>query len=300
MFGLYRKEGSLIHALAIKAGNILDKHFTYFIQTDMKKNSNLISDLFKSALYDTIKNILLFLFAIVSANGIFTALVNWIAQYSPNISQYQIHIVFGGTILVLLFINWAVNHYSRLRPKFPKVNSDFKIKMFDILYIYESEDNMEYRKCKTLKALKDDLTQYIDKYRWTGIGSVNIRSGIEGHKISQSSDRSIYKYYTISFERTLKKKEEIDTEVIWDLEDTGKTAIPFISATIEEPTDKLRMQIMLPKEMKVHGVIKEVSHMIGAIKPILSEHDDINRDNTYLWEIDEPKLLHHYELRLQI
>ena len=89
----------------------------------------------------------------------------------------------------------------------------------------------------------------------------------------------------------------MDTELIWDLEDTAAKAVPFFSATIEEPTDYLKLNLSLPCDIAVREVTCEVSSGIGAKKPFSSKTIPLDRNGKATWEIRKPKLLYHYEMK---
>jgi hypothetical protein len=115
-------------------------------------------------------------------------------------------------------------------------------------------------------------------------------------KYVETDRRSTWQYYELRFERALKKGEELDVDVVWNLEDLEKVAVPFISATIEEPTNSLSLKVKFPDGSNVDHIIKEISPFIGAKMLFSSVREDIT-EMEYEWIVSKPKLLFHYELR---
>jgi hypothetical protein len=214
-----------------------------------------------------------------------------------SLSELKIYL---SIILVLLGIIIFLKLYkriSRYHPNFKRLDYDFRLIKKELTYEYEDINHMVYKKCVVLKALKKDLYFYRDKYSWTGRGAMVIKSGIKEQKIKETEKRGVWQFYEIQFPKTLKKNEEIETEVIWILTDTERQAVPFTSSDIEEPLELLKINIKLPPSLLVEKVTCEETAGIAIKKPYLSEIRNLNRNGEYSWEIKNPKLFHHYEIR---
>lgn len=203
---------------------------------------------------------------------------------------------FGGAWLFILLYQ----KFSRFRPTFPRLDFDFQILEKEVSYEYVDKTHMIYRKKNFLRALKNNLDTYHDKYHWTGSGKVKIKSEIKEQQFIETIRKNVWQFYEIRFQKTLKKGEEIETEVIWELEDVAGKAVPFFSATIEEPTDALILNLCLSPGLGVKEAVCEISSGIGAKKPFSSEILKLNRDGWVTWKIRKPKLLHHYEMKWTI
>ena len=156
---------------------------------------------------------------------------------------------------------------------------------------------MRYKKRTCIKSLKNGLDVYRDIYRWTGRGKVVLRSGIPEHNIVETVKRNIWNAYEIRLQKTLKKGESINTEAIWELEDLEKVAVPFCSATMEEPTDSLKLNVSLPLSFGVREVTCETSSAIGSRKPLDSFTKPLDKHGEVSWVVPNPKLLYHYEIK---
>lgn len=194
---------------------------------------------------------------------------------------------------------WLFVRFSKFRPRFGRLDFDFRIREQGIVYIYRADKTIEYRKRKKLEALKNGMRVYADKYHWTGAGSVALMSGIAGQTVRQVGRRTVWMLYEIDLGKTLKKGDVIDTEVFCFLDDRSDTSLPFVSATIEEPADLLRFDLAFAPETSVSVVTCDVLSGIGGKKAIDSTTITINKTGSVTWEPPKPhpKLLHHYELQ---
>ena len=95
----------------------------------------------------------------------------------------------------------------------------------------------------------------------------------------------------------MKKGDTVETELVWDLADNNNKMVPFISATIEEPTDLLIMNVSFPETMQIDSVFCEVSSSLGANKPFEVKKCELDRNKKATWRVRNPKLLFHYEMR---
>ena len=186
--------------------------------------------------------------------------------------------------------------FSRRRPYFPNLDVDFEVVKFEITYQYTDATHMIYRKRKRLRALRKGLSVYYDKYRWTGTGTVTMTS-LKGQPVHQTVKQGLWQLYEIAFQKSLGKGEEIETEITWQLEDIGRTAVPFISTTIEEPTDFLQFNLVLPPEFGVTHVTVEESSQMGSRKPFESLLIEPDGAGVFRWVEPRPRLLYHYQMK---
>lgn len=241
--------------------------------------------------------ILRFLFAFAFTISVFASIAQFLSGVVDFLEPIKwpltaLLVSISGLIFVILY-----QRYYRYRPTFPALDFDFKIIEKEISYEYKDKTHITYRKKCLLRSLRDNLDVYYDKYHWTGLGRINVKSAIKEHHYRETVKKNIWSCYEIRFQKSLKRGEEIETELIFDLEDIDNKAVPFISATIEEPTDLLVMSVSLPDSLGVREATCETSSSIGARRPFLSKTVPINRNGQANWSIKKPKLLHHYEIR---
>lgn len=189
-----------------------------------------------------------------------------------------------------------VRRLSRWRPRFPALDPDFHIVESRILFEYSNPSKVTYKKSYRLRAMRQGLDEFVDKYHWTGSGKCALRSGKEDHQVRLTRQKNVWQLFSVTFPKSLNRGEEIDTEVIWDLDDIDGKAVPFISSTIHDPTDKLVLSVRLAPVLGVKKVTCEHAVDIGAHKVINSTQLEL-RDDFAEWTVEQPDLLHHYEMR---
>lgn len=233
--------------------------------------------------------------AVPLAISIFAWLADVAAKSVPVLQAnalfvYPIVILSGLLALLLLY-----ERSSRYRAKMPAQDFDFRVLNKSVVYEYQNLTHMTYKKIYKLKALRRGLQVFPDRYSWTGTGPVTVRSVRRDQVFHETERINVWHYYEVRFGRTLSKGEEVDIEIVWDLEDAAHTAVPFLSADIVEPTDKLSLTVALPRSLGVQAVTAEAS--AGAKRPYESTQLKLDGAGRAEWVIDDPQLFHHYELR---
>jgi len=253
----------------------------------------LIRETLSVTFSEIVKFILGLIFTLTSAVFASRLLISFVATLAQF--KWYLAIIFAtGSAWIFLILYQRI---SRFHPIFPRLDFDFQIVEKEITYEYKEKTHMVYRKRVLVKALKNSLDVYHDKYLWTGSGNVNIISTIKEHQFRETIKKNVWQFYEVRFQKTLAKKESMETEIVWDLEDPTMKAVPFFSATIEEPTDLLKLNLSLPPELGVKEVTCEVSSGIGAKKPFSSKTIQLDRNGKTTWEIRKPKLLYHHEIK---
>lgn len=188
------------------------------------------------------------------------------------------------------------------KPIFPQLDFDYKILEKEITYKYLSKEDMQYEKRFKLKALKNDLNKYLDKYHWTGSGKVLIKSIIKDHKVFTTIRDDTYQEYEVHFRRVLNKGNEITSGIIMYLSDPEKRAVPFLACTVNEPTEKLTINVLINKNLKVDRIITEIKPHGKSVKVFESKEarfEESGEYYKYTWEIVKPKLLFRYIAKWQ-
>lgn len=249
-------------------------------------------DLLLSALWDIVKLILGF--ALVTSSTLFTS--ELITNTFVVLKEYKIHIsviMTSGGILLLMYLYQV---FRKDKPRYPNLEFDFSVLEKEISIDFLDDGQIFYKKRNFLKALNKNLNAYHDKYHWTGSKEVNIDSNIKGQKFQKTIKKNIFQLYQILFNQSLKKGETIETELIWSLKDASSKMVPFVSATIHEPTSLLILNISFSKEQNINEVICEVTSSIGANKMFETNKVVVDRNGQVVWRIRNPKLLFHYEM----
>jgi len=146
-----------------------------------------------------------------------------------------------------------------------------------------------------IHALRDNVDSIVDKYNWTGNGSIKLSSMVPEHKIIELGTRNIWQLYQINLGRSLRKGTAIEVAVRWDLEDISHVARPFISQTIETATGSLKLRLEVPEDFGVTRAQKTILPTIDSLASIYDEPLDV-RNGVVEWTVTKPKLLHCYQL----
>lgn len=247
------------------------------------------------ALELTFVGLIKYLLSLIFTSSLFTFVAQILTSSIGMLNQYKVIIsiiVFSGTAFLFTLI---YNKYFQFRPIYARMEMDYRIINKEIFYEYEDKTHLKYNIKLSLEALRNNLKCYKGRYRWSGIGNVNVTSPIKEH-VYLETENTVFQHYEILFNRTLRKGELIKTELKFDLEDTQKVAGPFVSATIQEPTEKLRITLKLPHIFNVIKVVcDECSNVGGSV--LESKEVDLDCNGEVIWEIKKPKLLHCYEIK---
>ena len=93
----------------------------------------------------------------------------------------------------------------------------------------------------------------------------------------------------------LNKGDEISCSLEWTLEDHLGTAVDFVSATIEHPTESLEMTVKLYDGCLAAEAVTERSRGIDLGHPYKVETKEF-QDGRISWEVKKPKLGHLYQI----
>ena len=198
------------------------------------------------------------------------------------------------SIFTFLFI-FLYNRYNKFTPKFSNLDFNFLLQEYELTHIYEERYKLIHRRRYKIKALKNGLDSYKERFLWTG-GEYEMRNLKPNQQLLQLGNENLFKIYEVKFNRTLKKGDVVEVELEWTLYDKNKTAVPFVSSPIKEPTELLIINVAFPNEFNMKEVECEISYSHGSKIPIeYSKKELVN--NGYSWKVENPKLMHHYEVR---
>lgn len=264
-----------------------------FLVSEPNRASTWVKDILGTAVFEGVKAALLLLGGtLLSVAG-----SAYLSKTIAALRAYRGVLLGTGIVFTLFLAIWAYQHFNRRKPRFRELDCDFEILEKHIHYEYRSPDKIIYKRRFKLRALKDGLTRYTDKYRWTGRHSTKPKSG-SGHRIELHPEQSLYQFYDVCFERQYDKNQIVETEVIWSLEDRERIARPFVSITVHEPTKLLTFTVFLDEWLGVRNIIRFHSPDIGSPKHYESATVPLT-DGWSRWELKPPELqlLHHYEIR---
>ncbi len=189
----------------------------------------------------------------------------------------------------------AVVIYFQRRKKYS--GNDFLLEKLEIRYEWKSPQEIIYSRRYRLRALKNDVDRFPDRFRWSANGRLEMKTTVAGHLIAQHSPNSLYDSFEICFNLPCRKGQVIETEVIWELDDLNCKSRPFISRSIYEPTEELVMQLQLPATWNIDKVSTWETPSAGAKRNIDANYKPVNNGKCE-WSPDKPlKDKYHYEIR---
>ena len=255
---------------------------------DFWRSLNLTQDLTRCIIW----------FALVSV----TALVGSLAYQSGYLNIAATAIVQHWVITAVLLISFVLFILSLIRFSkarklsnyYPQQEFDFRILEKTITYDSRNRHQITYKRKYKLRALRNGLDSYRDKFHWTGGEEPKIGSNTRNHRVVIIGKRNIWQVFEIRFGKTLAKNDMIESEVVWHLTDTGEKSVPFISANIEEPTDKVSLSVSFPIELGITEVVEESGVSLGAKVPYSSKAVALEH-GAHVWTF-QPKLFHSYAL----
>jgi hypothetical protein len=244
------------------------------------------------------------LLSILIILGICTLIYGYVNRMLPLIVIASISIVI--TILQILLILFLVEEKTRpvptdtiSYPPPPIQEDDTHILRKEIRYTYSSDGKtMSQYKHLQIKALKDDITDFIDRYRWTGSGKCILKSLTPGFRITRQFKvrGEIWNYFAVTFPQPLKKDDVVEFSIQWDLLDQIQIAIPFLSTMIERETDYLSLQVFLPSAPK-RAYFYEFANFIDTLPVETKEIFWNPEDKSIYCEVPNPQKYHKYLIR---
>lgn len=265
------------------------KKHTYLWATFMATKRDYVEKVVISLITKGVAALILWVLAAICIKAA-TLEWKWLEPYSTHAL-----LLVGSVFTLILVAVWK--RLTRRVPSFPSVDCDFHLLKKEIFIDFISPGKIIYLKKFKLRALRDNLTHYEDKYHWTGSKPpLSVESTSAKHTVIQTVRRSMWQLYEVKFDHPHKKNDTVDVEVVWTIEDEASTHTPFISTTIEEPTDELVLRVRFDDALGVKDVLCEHRHCMSSNSSIeSSSHALSNRE--YSWSIKQPRLLHHYEIR---
>jgi len=206
------------------------------------------------------------------------------------------------SVIIAIFTTLTLSYiiYRRINkrlPVFSAIHPEFHMLREERIHKWINADNYTHKRRYTLKALKNGLSQYTDKFYWTG-SEFTLKGGDSDYTVElEKKDKNIYNVYNFKFTSPLKKNCIIEVEASWEARGPAK---PFFSTTIEEPTDLLVMTVMLYPGCGIKYINCDIESYKGARIPLISKKEKLNTDGEYTWQVKNPKILHHYEINWKI
>lgn len=244
-------------------------------------------ELSKSLIIELLKYLIIFL---IIDGGIYLITQKVFSYLSilENRSLFWFILLLSALLVFILMFQ----KFNRNIPYFPAINSDFQILELEIVHHVKSKNQYNHKRKYKLKAKRNGLRRYQGRFSWTG-DNFDIKSGDDKHNVFLTKKINVFNTYIIDFDRVYKKNEIIEAVVEWNLVGEGE---PFISAQIQEPTNKLILSVEFNNTLKIKNVEFEETYT-PADSNILNYTNLVLTNNCTSQVINNPKLLHLYEIR---
>jgi hypothetical protein len=181
------------------------------------------------------------------------------------------------------------------------LSKDVEILRKEIVYEYLPDGQSIFqRKHIKLRALKNNVKIFEDRYRWTGNGKCILRSKTSGFEITNQlkDEEGIWDYFDVAFPRALHTGDTAEFTIEWELFDEQAQAKTFLSAMIDRETEYLLLQVNLPSELApTSAYFCEYENFIDK-EPLFVERLNWSPATRSLkYEIHNPVKYHQYFIR---
>jgi hypothetical protein len=219
------------------------------------------------------------------------AKADWLRPWRVPLGVSAVCVAFFATTLLVRTLN------RRHVPRYPRLDFEFHLVSKELTYTRQPDGRVQYRRRWRARALKNGLDTFTDKYHWTGTTPTAPTPAIKGQQVYVTIRKNVWQYYEVRLPHTLNKGDLIDIEVAWRLDDADRAAVPFISTTIEDPTDLLTITATFHPQDLIGAVTAETSSGIGAKRPFMSRLLPVDSEGRAAFTVAQAQLFHHYELR---
>jgi hypothetical protein len=212
-----------------------------------------------------------------------------------------------GACLGLLVLWMRRRKPTIYRYDYPKVTFRYEILLRSCTYRITSDNTLQYSKRIRLRALQNQLDDYVDKVNWSG-GDIALPQGDTNvYGISPVTDRvGMWTFYRVHFGRTLAKGEEIEFELTWRPIENWMRSRPFVAMSTDEPTHQLEFHIQIPPRalVKPSGgdkagarVVFEHLRAVESLIPFKSEESAFDDNGHFARVIKRPMLYRYFKVR---
>jgi hypothetical protein len=253
-------------------------------------------------------------------NGLIASLI-FLALLGIGILAYgyisrTLELVIIGIVLFFFSLIFSSNIYTLLHKKLESVlnsatpfdakkflpnNNEFIINRCTIVYEYLPDGiTLFQRKRLEIEARRSGLTNFTNKYRWTGSGSCTVKVIPPDFQIANEYEEEIpsWEYFDVVFPHALQKGEKTEFEVEWELVDEKNTAVKFLSTTIDTETTNLVLEVILPTNLAPkRAYAYEFTKYIDVVPIETNEIKWDQKSNKLHLEVRHPKKYYRYLIR---
>lgn len=184
------------------------------------------------------------IFAILSVLG-FSAAVAGVVVNNVSLLVVGVVAIIVSGLVVVFFYSTAEFFFTHSEHGKPGI----KVLWKKAYYKYHPDNQtMEFGKHYKIMALRDGIDHFIDRYRWTGHGLIDVHLGPAlGQRLVEEKSE-YWCLNRILFDVPMKKGENREILLHWDLFDESREAVPFLSQPADYPIDRMTLVVSLPKK----------------------------------------------------
>jgi hypothetical protein len=202
-------------------------------------------------------------------------------------------------ILLLTYVAIGANYVLRRRGYnrywYPRARPRYEILREEISYVVGKDHILSYSRRFRVKALEDNIDDFIDQFVWTGGAAGVPLPGVGVTTVEPRLQAGIWTYYTARFPRHLKKGETHEFVVTWPPIKNWLDSSPFVSSSTDLPTRELTFIIDIPTEAIRAAAFGEEMRSIESAFPMNTV--DLSFDRGRLQWSPRTKLYRHYRVR---
>jgi hypothetical protein len=180
----------------------------------------------------------------------------------------------------------------------PNGGSDFGFVLREIRYHINPQYALEYSKRIRLRALRDGLTQFVDKVAWSA-GPPSTPRVVDGKcVVGELPDAGgLWSHYRIQFGRKLKRNEQIEFELRWPELGNWTSAKPFASSTVHDRVDKLSFDLVIPKAARADDrAVLEQLRSPDSTDALSADQLTFDDKGALRWDIEKPEKGRHFRV----
>lgn len=174
--------------------------------------------------------------------------------------------------------------------------ADIELILKEIVYQYfEDGQKMRMRRRFVIRALRDGVPHFTDRYRWTSTGKCVVKSLTPSCTVVNARKDEFWEYFDVAFPHPLRSGQTQDFTIEWDLFDEKKEAVPFLSTSIDLRTERLKMEVILPHSLAPKKAYANIFD--NYLKTLPQETEELHWNpatETITFEVQNPKKFYKY------
>lgn len=213
-------------------------------------------------------------------------------------ARWPVGIALSATVglLIVAVVRFRRRIYSY---RYPRRRFRYVVVQRKLCYEIDNQNALNYSRLTTIRALQNDLREFWDRYYWTGSESTEPQAG-EGVLAIHPAvpGGGMFDFFQVYFERNLSRGDVYDFEVTWPALQNWLTARPYVSATTEEPTQKITFELRIPRQCRASDVaLAEEYRAAESRVPLNTREIKFDDDGTLIWTVHKPRLYRSYRVR---